>query len=99
MLIRGQHVKVAKAYSKGVMCWLVTDQQLIQELEQFLVKDIRDACVRDNNPRAKPKSSDTKRALIYKFVFAYVLCCGIHAIMVACEECSWPDLTGLSWYR
>ena len=26
-------------------------------------------------------------------------CSWLHAIMVACEECSWPEVTGLGWYR
>ena len=48
----------------------MNDQPFIQELEQLLLKDIRDACARNHNPRAKPKSLDTKSALIYKCVFA-----------------------------
>ena len=46
---------------------LVNDQQFIEELEKYLVKD---ACAWNNNPRAKPKSSNMKSNLIYKHVFA-----------------------------
>ena len=35
-----------------------------------VVKDIRGACARNNNPRAKPKSSDTKSNLIFMCAFA-----------------------------
>ena len=48
----------------------MNDQQFVQELEQFLLKDIRDACAQKSNPRTKLKSSDTKCDLIYKCVFA-----------------------------
>ena len=48
----------------------MNDQQLIEELENYLVKDICDARARNNNPRSKPKSSNTKSNLIYKPVFA-----------------------------
>ena len=48
----------------------MNDKRLIRELEELLVKDIRNACARNTNPRAKPKASDTKSHLIYKRVFA-----------------------------
>ena len=48
----------------------MNNQRFIREPEEFLVKDIREACVRNTNPRAKPKVSDTKIALIYKRVFS-----------------------------
>ena len=44
-------------------------RRFIRELEEMLVKDIRNACARNTNPRAKPKASDTKSDLIYKRVF------------------------------
>ena len=69
MFIRGKLVEVTKAYPKGAKGQLVNDQQFIQELEELLAKDIRDACAQNTNPRAKPKASDTKIALIYKRVF------------------------------
>ena len=70
VLIRGKRVEVPEAYPKGAEGRLVNDQRFLQELEQFLAKDICDACARNSNPRAKPKPSDTKTALIYKRVFA-----------------------------
>ena len=48
----------------------MNDQRFIQELQQFLSKDIRDACARNTNPHTKPKPSDMKTVLIYKRVFA-----------------------------
>ena len=48
----------------------MNDQQFIDDLNKYLVKDISDTCARNTNPRAKPKSSDTKSNLIYKCVFA-----------------------------
>ena len=48
-------------------------QQFILELEEFFAKDIHDACAWNTNPRAKPKASDTKTALIYKRVFGNFL--------------------------
>ena len=70
VLIRGKGVEVPEAYPKGSEDRLVNDQRFIQELEEFLVKDIRDACARNSNPCAKPKPSESKTALIYKRVFA-----------------------------
>ena len=32
------------------------DQRFIDELEQFLAKEIRDACAQNNNARAKPRA-------------------------------------------
>ena len=61
-LIRGKHVEVPEAHPKGAKGRLVNDQLFIQEQEQFLSKDIRDHCARNNNLRAKP--SYTKTALI-----------------------------------
>ena len=75
----------------------MNDKRFIRELEELLVKDIRNACARNTNPRAKPKASDTKSDLIY--VCLPTSCSWPHAIMVACEECSWPEVTGLRWYR
>ena len=73
MLIGGKHLEVPEAYPKGAEGRLVNDQQFIQELEQFLSKDICDACAWNNNPRAKPKPSDPKTALIYKCGFTNFL--------------------------
>ena len=70
MLIRGKRVEVPEVYPKGAEGRLVNDQQFIDEPEQFLAKDIRDACAWNSNPCAKPRASDTKTALIYKHVFA-----------------------------
>ena len=50
-------------YPKGLEGRWVNNQQFIEKLEKHLVKDIRDACARNNNPRVKPKSSDTKSSL------------------------------------
>ena len=65
MLIHGKRLEVLEAYPKGIEGRLVID-----ELNQYLVKDIRDACARNTFAIAKPKSSDTKSDLIYKHVFA-----------------------------
>ena len=54
VLIRGKRVEVPEAYPKGTEGGLVNDQQCIQDLDRLLVKDIRDACARNNNPCAKP---------------------------------------------
>ena len=70
VLIRGKRVEVSEVYPKGTEGRLVNDQRFIQELQQFLSKDIRDACARNTNPHTKPKPSDMKTALIYKRVFA-----------------------------
>ena len=48
----------------------MNDKRFIRELEELLVKDIRNACARNTNPRAKLKALDTKSDLIYKRVFA-----------------------------
>ena len=61
--------KVPEAYPKGAEGRLVNDKWFIRELEEMLVKDIRNACARNTNPRAKPKASDTKSDSIYKRVF------------------------------
>ena len=100
VLIRGKRLKVPEVYSEGAEGrWgSVNDQQFIQGLEQFLAKDIRDACARNSNPVEKLKPSDTKTALIYERVFADS-CSWLHATMVACEECSWREVTGLKWYQ
>ena len=47
----------------------MNDQRFIQELEQYLLKDMHGACARNSNPCAKLKPSDMKTALIYKHVF------------------------------
>ena len=73
VLIRGKRYEVPEAYPKGAKGWLVNDQKFIDELNEYLVKDICDACAQDTNPHAKPKPSDTKSDLIYKRVFAGVL--------------------------
>ena len=70
VLIRGKRVEVPEAYPKGAKGRLVNNQWFIQQLEQFLSKDVRDACAQSSNPRAKPKSSNTKSDLNYKRVFA-----------------------------
>ena len=69
VFIPGKLFEVPEAYPKGAEGRLVNDQQFIREPEELLAKDIRDACARNMNPRAKPKASDTKTALIYKRVF------------------------------
>ena len=58
---------------QGAQGRLLNNQRFIQELEQFLAKDIHDACARNSNMRAKLKPSDTKTALIYKRVFVNFL--------------------------
>ena len=70
VLFRGKQFEVPKAYPKGAEGPLVNNQQFIQELEKYFVKDIRDACARNNNLCAKPRSSHMKSDLIYKRVFA-----------------------------
>ena len=70
VFIRGKLFEVPKAYPKGAEGRLVNDKRFIRELDELLVKDIRTACARNMNPRAKPKASDTKSDLIYKLVFA-----------------------------
>ena len=69
MFIRGKLFEVPEAYPKGAEGRLVNDKQFIRELEELLVKDIRNARARNTNPRAKPKASDTKTDFIYKCVF------------------------------
>ena len=69
VFIRRKFFKVPEAYPKGAEGRLVNDNRFIRELEEMLVKDIRNACARNTNPRAKPKASDTKSDLIYKRVF------------------------------
>ena len=66
MFIRGKLFYVPEAYPKGAEGRLVNDKRFIRELEELLVKDIRNACARNTNPKA----SDTKSDLIYKCVFA-----------------------------
>ena len=70
VLIRGKRFYVPEGYPKGAEGRLVNDQQFIDDLTNMFVKDIREACARNTNPRAKPKSSDTKSDLIFKRVFA-----------------------------
>ena len=70
VFIRGKLFEVPKAYPKGAERRLVNDQRFIREPEELLVKDIRNACAQNTNPRAKPKALDTKSDLIYKRVFA-----------------------------
>ena len=69
VLICGKRVAVPEAYPKGTEGWLLNDQQFIGQPEECRAKDIRDACARNTNLRAKPKASNTKIALIYKRVF------------------------------
>ena len=73
MFIRGKLFEVPEAYPNGAEGRLVNDQRFIRELEELLAKDIRNACVRNTNPRAKPKALDTKFDLIYKRVLAEFL--------------------------
>ena len=73
MLILGKRFEVRKAYPKGAQGVLVNDLLFIDDLNKYLIKNIRDACARNNNPRPKPKSSDTNSDLIYKPVFANFL--------------------------
>ena len=67
MLIRGKRFEVPKAYPKGIEGRLVNDQQFIDDLNKYLVKDISDTCARNSNLRTKP---NTKSNLIHKCVFA-----------------------------
>ena len=69
MFICRKFFEVPEAYPKGAEGRLVNDKRFIRELEELLGKDIRNACTRNTNPRAKPKASDTKSDLIYKRVF------------------------------
>ena len=64
-----KRVEVPEAYPKGKGGRLVNNQRFIRALEEFLAKDIRAACARNTNPRAKLKASDTKTASIYTCVF------------------------------
>ena len=70
VFICGKLFEVPEAYPKGAEGRLVNDKRFIRELEELLAKDIRNACARNTNPRAKLKASDTKSDLIYKLVFA-----------------------------
>ena len=70
VFIRGKLFEVPEAYPKGAEGRLVNDKRFIREPEELLAKDIRIACARNTNPRAKPKALDTKSDLIYKRVFA-----------------------------
>ena len=78
LLICGKRFEVPEAYSKGAEGQLVNDQQFIHEHEKYVVKDIRGTCARFKDPRAKPKSSDTKSDSIYEHVFANFLCFAAH---------------------
>ena len=69
VFIRGKLFEVPEAYPKGAEGRLVDNKRFIRELEELLVKDIRNACARNTNPRAKPTASDTKSDLIDKRVF------------------------------
>ena len=69
----GSFFEVPEAYPKGAEGRLVNDKRFIREPEDKLVNDIRNACARNTNPRAKPKASDTKSDLIYKRVFGNFL--------------------------
>ena len=71
--IRGKLFEVLEEYPKGAEGRLVNDQRFIRELEELLANDILDACVRNTNPHAKLKASDTKYDLIYKRVFVHFL--------------------------
>ena len=73
MFICGKLFEVPEAYPKGAEGRLVNDKRFIREVEELLAKDIRNACARNTNPRAKPKASDTKSDLICKCVFANFL--------------------------
>ena len=59
MLICGNQFEFPKAYPKDAEGWLVNDQQFIDDLNKYLVKDIRDACARNSNPHAQRKLSNT----------------------------------------
>ena len=72
-------------------------QHFIQDPEQFVLKDIHDACAQNSNSRAKPKPSD--RWLSSTSLCSPTSFSRLRAIMVACEECSLPEVTGLLWYR
>ena len=76
MLVHGKRLEGPETYPKGTEGRLVNDQQFIGDLNKYLVKDIRDACARNNNPRAQAKSPDTKSDLIYKCVVAKFLVVG-----------------------
>ena len=47
----------------------MNDLLLIRQLEEFIVKDFRDACARNTNLCAKPKASDTKTTWNHDRVF------------------------------
>ena len=42
----------------------------INDLNKDIKKNLYEACARNTNPRAKPKSSDSKSGMIYKRAFA-----------------------------
>ena len=71
--------EVPEVYSKGGEARLANEQRLIDDLNKHLVKDIHHACVRNTNPRAKPKPLDTKAGLVCKHVLTS--CSWVHAIM------------------
>ena len=98
MFIQWKLFEVPEAYPKGAKGRLVNDKRFIQELEELLAKDIRNACARNTNPHAKPKASDAKSDLIYKRVFADFL--KLAPRHYGCmRKCGWPEVTGLRWYR
>ena len=56
-------LEVPEVYPKGAKGRFVNNQKFVAELNKHVVKDIRDACVQNNNPRAKRKSSMTESYL------------------------------------
>ena len=70
----------------------MNDQRFIQELEDFLSKDICDACAQNSNPHAKPKPSSMKSALIFQ-------ACVCRFLVVGCTPL-WShakNVVGLRW--
>ena len=53
VLIRRKRAEVPEAYPKGSEGWLVNDQRFIQELEELLAKDFRDALCAEQQSACK----------------------------------------------
>ena len=66
VLILGEWRKVPDGYPGDASGQLECDQLFINNLAKQLVAELRAACLFNPNPRAKPKSSDTKTNLICK---------------------------------
>ena len=66
VLIRGEWCNVPDGYPADASGQLERDQLFIDDVSKQLVVELRAACQFNPNPGAKPKSGDTKTALIYE---------------------------------